>query len=407
MKKKIEIIIEFEDLLKNFQIGASYSKNDLVKYEYVSPRGFENIWESVKHNFKTDLTRLKTYCKSEYNYIYNGFREFYVNGKKLFIASFVAASSVILTAGTLAFNNEYLVGKPNHFEGLGKKLTVITKLTSKKAFKVNHKVIKPKPKADTLIASTDVLVGESTAKISTPKLNKLKTKAVVGKQEKHKPGDVVELLPRVPIRSVEKIKSIKVEVVFNPSNLIELYNGQKREELLSPKENNIKKFNSYDDGVLYFYKMLVQHNLTSDKPVNVIGVLSQIAIEAGLRKSSGGFMSTLSTYSNNPLGVKTWDKSEPQILAKDDDYKNGKLVHAGFIMFPNFKAAIEHYADFVYKKRYTHGDGILDLLDDDEYTEYAQKLKDRGYCSNGRYAAMVESVAENEIIPCLEKHKIL
>lgn len=399
-KYKLEIIMTWNSL-GNFTYGYQYDKNDIMESQYFGVTNIHEAWAAVKQIVKVDSARLRDFIFGEVKYIYRGFREIYIGQKRMFVASFVAVSSVLLTAATIAYNQEPLVGKQPDYIPTTVNCS-FTPMTSTNTVKEISKITGVKP----------IKFGKN-----KPKLKKVKDSELLVGKKSYSVGDVIELLPvksvtdLVPIKSLKAIEDIDIKLAYNPSNLVETFDGSYAKDLGSPIDKGIKKFNSYEEGVLYLFKLIVEHNQNSEKKISVLTTLGQIVIESNLRPKNGGYTSALSSFGNNFIGIKTLNKSTPGFHLKDDDTdKHGKLIESKFIIFNNPKECISHFADFIYKPRYTKGkytNGRYIFTDNLSFYDYKQCIKDlkgAGYCTLDSYPKLVAKVIETEVIPVLKKN---
>lgn len=233
--------------------------------------------------------------------------------------------------------------------------------------------------------------------------------------------ETVPLLPTKKVLSLQSLKKMESDViVFNPSNIKKVYNGKISEELLTPKDNKIQKFTSYDDAVIYLFHAANYHNSVSENKINVYGFMAQMSIEAGIRVKDGGYISKLGTYANNLAGIKTGD-NVPIIKSKDDDRnKFGKLVHSNFKIFGDIQEFISHYAYTVNKPRYVGLEQVKyegkiitanmkPFLNNGDYFDYLHSLRKSGYCTQDPYVyeRMCRKVFENEMKPVLKYHGLI
>ena len=353
--REITINLKYEGL-KYFKVNASYTIDDVYKWEYQSPNSVKEVVTEFKKMITYDLSRLSFFAKKNILLVYKGFKEETDRlGKKVMLGYFLLSSSIPLTSFLIAKNKENY-----SFVSQGFSQSVLVKTDNGKA----------------------VSVVKSSAK-----------------------------KPKKEIK-VNLKKEVLTQKVVNP-NTVTLYNPnpyqfdmKTKESLPDPVKNKIKKYASYDIAILYHYVLASDYNKRNpDKKINILGYLGQVSFESGLRPKTGGYTSSLNTYANNPLGIKSNDKKDKILLVKDDDYINGIKVHSSFKIYNNFAEATEHYGEFVNKPRYTGKIGnIKDYLDNRDYKKYLLELKKGGYATDITYAYAISKIIESEIIPVLKRN---
>jgi len=334
--KRFELVIEWETL-DEFRFGYSYTKDEILSRGYISPRGFKDIANAFGHNLRVDFFRYIYPCysrtKTAFMYKLEKYEKLVCKGKSYAKLSFIAIS-IGATIGHLAL--------PTLEPVTYNKVAVVPV----KKVEVPAKKKGKTPKKKKAVASTD-------ASLQFVK---------------------------------NKLAYYTTKIKFNP-NVKLLYAGKYREELTEPTTNPIlQKFDSYADGVLYFYYLCKYHNMTQPNKVNIRAYMAQVGIEMGLRPIKRGWVSTLGTYGNNPHGGKTFEKGATNfILSKDDEYRKGKKVHSKFKIFSNFEEALQDYADMIAAPRYRGG----------ELVEYQREVLIKGI-----YQKRV-TILKNDISPYL------
>lgn len=99
---KFELVVDFTNIEK-FRIGTSITKNDIIKYSYISPNGATEIVREMKKVILHDIYRVKNWINNKTNFIVESVKPYYENGKKLFIVNCIAVSAVPLVGGILAY----------------------------------------------------------------------------------------------------------------------------------------------------------------------------------------------------------------------------------------------------------------------------------------------------------------
>ena len=340
--KRIELVIEWGKV-EEFRLGFAYTKDEILAHEYISPRGVGEILKEMKYTLLKDYFKYVEPCfnrtKAVCLYKLEKCEKMIVKGKHLAKVSFVAISLGASIGGILL---------PNGLINVYEKTSTVT--------------------IDSTL-SVPPLVGAST-KAKLPK----KGKAVVR----------TKAMTLIEIRN--KLALYETKLKFNP-NVKKLYVGKYKEELTEPSKNPIlQKFDSYEDGVLYFYYLAKYHNLTQPNKVNVRAYMAQVGIEMGLRPIKRGGVSVLGTYANNPHGGKTFEKGATNFIwSKDDEYRKGKKVHSKFKVFSSFGEALQDYAELIQADRYR---GKCDV-------EYIREVVEKG-----KYVTKI-TVLKNDISPYL------
>jgi hypothetical protein len=123
------------------------------------------------------------------------------------------------------------------------------------------------------------------------------------------------------------------------------------------------------------------------------GIPASIKLAQAILESNAG-KSQLSLRSNNHFGIKcgsNWNGKYAKF--KDDDYKNGKLIHSCFRAYKNPVESFKDHSDFIAKKNSRYK--FLFDLDQTDYVNWAKGLKKAGYASDPRYARLLISLIEN------------
>lgn len=354
--REITINLKYEGL-KYFKVNASYTIDDVYKWEYQSPNSVKEVITEVKKMISYDLKRVQAFTKEKVLLVYKGFKEETDKvGKKVMLGYFLVATSIPLTSFLIAKNKSY--NTTYIYESTKKTQSGVPIVTVSKSEK---KLVK--------------------SSVKTPiKLNLKK-----------------EVL-------TQKVVNANTVTLYNPDSY--QFNMKVTESLPEPMKNNVRKYASYDIAILYHYVLAMDYNKRNpEKKINVLGYLGQVSFESGLRPKNGGFTSRLNTYANNPLGIKSINKSDKILLQKDDDYVNGIKVHSSFKIFKNFAEATEHYGDFVNRSRYTGKKGdIKPYLNNKDFEKYLIELKKGGYATKENYPYVVSNIIKSEIIPVLQKN---
>lgn len=368
-----------------------YTIGQVVNFEnirpFVEPKRITEVWDSIRHNVSVDIQRLKNYLR----YKVQNIVETLVDGKRVYVVTFLIIMGISL-------HNIVLMD-------------------------TCQQVTKAEPEKPVAVVKEKKKQGRPKAK-PTPKAKpkpKPKPKPRVEEVEKyHAPNLFKEVLrDSIPVLEAST-------VLFKPD--YKEYANTNKEELPTPMGDPFyKKFSSYEDAVIYLFYLGKLHNEDNPtKKINVLSMMFQAGIEMGLRPSSNGWVSKISTFGNNHLGLKTFDESDEFMYAKDDDRnKKGVLVPSKFKIFPNFGAAIKYYANLVSKPRYTgkesaelvykiHGKtgvticypNVTPYIADQYWLQYVKELKNGGYCTSNSYVNQVK-VTASEMLPVLKKHRLI
>lgn len=350
---RITLIIDYDLHKPYLKIGASYTKEDITQY-YITPNSLDEVVSAIRHNIQTDIVRLSSWFrKIQYKCI--ELQEMYRNNKRYVVATFIL---VALTGINSVFPTN----------------------DSKDAVHVNTS------NKEQIVYTSNLLVGEQVTTHTVKVKKTIRTKVT---------------LPKVitTLQLSNCVDSLSKCVLYEAGDK---YNGVKAEQLPDPITNNIKKFSSYKDAIIYLYTVGKLHNRTSLNTINVMGWLCQNAIEMGLRPSRGGYVSKLGTHADNPSGLKTFNVEDKCVWSKDDDKdKWGRLKHSRFHIFKDYQEAVDKYAEVVSKQRY---DSKNRYLQDADFRQYIHELRKDGYCTapEGQYERQT-SVAYTEIAPVLKE----
>lgn len=378
----MQIIIVTND--KIYTIGQTYKFENIQPF--IEPKRLSEVWDSIRHNVSADIQRVKNFLR----YKVQSITESLIDGKRVYVVTFL----VILG---LSFHNLFPTRK------------VAANLP-----------VAPTVLIDTCQQAVSDVCGKPVSTKEKKKVGRPKVKSKVTSKTKV----ATSLFASVLRDSLPVLEASTV--LFKPDYT--QYANKHKEELPSPIGNSIyKKFSSYEDAVIYLFYLGKLHNEDNpNKKINVLSMMFQSGIEMGLRPSSKGWVSKISTFGNNHLGLKTFNESDEFMYAKDDDRnKKGVLIESKFKIFPNFGEAIKYYAKLVSKPRYTGKESaelvykvngktgvticypnVTPYIADQYWLQYVKELKDGGYCTSNKYINQVK-VTASEMLPILKKHGLI
>lgn len=118
--------------------------------------------------------------------------------------------------------------------------------------------------------------------------------------------------------------------------------------------------------------------------MNSSGIPASITLAQGILESGNG-NSSLAREANNHFGIKCTSEWKGKTILKDDDEKDDC-----FRVYTSPEESFRDHSAFLKRKRYAS----LFELDKNDYTGWANGLKQAGYATNPRYAELLISLVE-------------
>lgn len=125
------------------------------------------------------------------------------------------------------------------------------------------------------------------------------------------------------------------------------------------------------------------------------GIPASITLAQAVVESRYG-TSSLAKQSNNHFGIKCKSDWEGQsVYYKDDDYKNGQLIHSCFRSYDDPVQSYYDHSDFLLENRRYQ---VLFQLSKNDYQGWAKGLKKCGYATAPDYAnALIETIEKYQL----------
>ncbi len=124
------------------------------------------------------------------------------------------------------------------------------------------------------------------------------------------------------------------------------------------------------------------------------GIPASIKMAQAILESNAG-RSHLARQGNNHFGIKCGgDWSGGTVMRKDDDYKNGRLIHSCFRAYENAEESFMAHSEFLRNPKKNHRYGFLFRLPAGDYKGWAHGLKKAGYATNPKYPQLLIQLIE-------------
>jgi LysM repeat protein len=124
------------------------------------------------------------------------------------------------------------------------------------------------------------------------------------------------------------------------------------------------------------------------------GIPASIKMAQAILESNAG-RSHLAQQGNNHFGIKCGGEwSGGTVMRKDDDYKNGRLIHSCFRAYENANESFMAHSEFLRDPKKNHRYGFLFRLPADDYKRWARGLKKAGYATNPKYPQLLINLIE-------------